>query len=392
MEISKSLKLIGKHAADPVDAGTLSSACIGALRTFADKTGLEPSGVLAKTASPIAAFDALLLAGGDEQGLVRACVDGMISATGRAGQYADLESSRPLIERNPARPGFIVGVGQDRPFVFEFLRGGAAESRLKKGDGIVSVDGRSTKGMTANEVDGLLRGPDGSAVTLEIKRGEAEPFDISLTRTIAYPEEPRVWANDGIGIVRIASFDTNTAKLVGKGVKRLGEAASKGYIIDLRANRGGLFSTAIETADLFVERGELGGTHDRIVGRDIWYARPDDLTNGLPLIVLTDGNMGGGALILASALKLHRKARLIGRTTAGLHYIQSILRPSDRIALKVTTASLVLADGASSGHPGIVPDIEISIEEEKDAERDALARAIALFSAEHQGQATRPKN
>jgi carboxyl-terminal processing protease len=328
-------------------------------------------------------FDALLLTGGDERSLARACVEGMLSATGRSGYYADLESSKPLIERHPARPGFMVGVDEGIPIVFDLMRGGPAESRLQKGDRIVSVEGRSTNGMTANEVDGLLRGPHGSVVTLNIKRGEAEPFDISLTRAIPYLDEPSVRVSDGIGIVRIAGFDINTARSVGSSLKRLGEVVSKGYIIDLRANRGGLFSTAIETADLFVQNGELGGTQDRIVGRDIWYARPGDITNGLPLIVLTDGNTGGGALIVASALRLHRKARLIGRTTAELQYIQSILRPSDRIALKMTTASLVLADRTSSGHPGITPDIEISFEDQQDATRDALARAIALLSSEH---------
>lgn len=397
-EISKSLKLIGKHAVDPVDAGKLASDCVEAMRlrptTAAAATNTATDNAAAINAnaasardvtSPMAVFDRLRAAGDDERELVRACVEAMLQQTGRAGRYIDIESERRMQARGPAGLGLTIAADQGLPYIVDLTPGGPAEAGLRKDDRILFIDGQPTQGMTLDEVIRLARGADGSVASLTVKRGDTAPFDLSLTRSLAIEGEPRSWVDEGIGIIRITRFAPRTADLIAAGVKRLGGAVSRGYVIDLRGNGGGLLDTAIETADLFVEKGVIVTNQGRAIGDvERWYAKPGDMTNGLPLIVLMDGNTGGGALILASALKLYRGARLIGRTTVGPPFIRSLLLPSDRIALEVTTSRLILADGATSGAPGIAPDIEIPAEDETDTARDALARAIALLSVAHQ--------
>ncbi|MGV3478429.1 MAG: S41 family peptidase [Sphingobium sp.] len=360
-EISKSLKLIGKHAVDPVDAGKLASDCVEAMRlrpaTAAAATNTATDNAAAINAnaasardvtSPMAVFDRLRAAGDDERELVRACVEAMLQQTGRAGRYIDIESERRMQARGPAGLGLTIAADQGLPYIVDLTPGGPAEAGLRKDDRILFIDGQPTQGMTLDEVIRLARGADGSVASLTVKRGDTAPFDLSLTRSLAIEGEPRSWVDEGIGIIRITRF-------------------------------------APRTADLFVEKGVIVTNQGRAIGDvERWYAKPGDMTNGLPLSMLMDGNTGGGALILASALKLYRGARLIGRTTVGPPFIRSLLLPSDRIALEVTTSRLILADGATSGAPGIAPDIEIPAEDEADTARDALARAIALLSAAHQ--------
>lgn len=169
------------------------------------------------------------------------------------------------------------------------------------------------------------------------------------------------------------------------GLKSLRKTVVKGYVVDLRGNGGGLLETIVSTTDLFVDRGEIVTNRGRSAADlERWYARPGDMTDGQPLIVLVDAGTGSGALILAEALRVNRKARLIGHRTAGGGDIKTLIPLSDDVVLRLTTSRMVLASGVAAASTGIAPDIEIPDEDETDTARDALARAIALLSAAHQ--------
>ena len=93
------------------------------------------------------------------------------------------------------------------------------------------------------------------------------------------------------------------------------ETPLQGLILDLRNNPGGLLSEAIKVSDAFLERGEIVSTRGR-GETDIQhaYARPGDISDGLPIVVLINSGSASASEIVAGALKDHSRAILMGNT------------------------------------------------------------------------------
>ena len=132
-------------------------------------------------------------------------------------------------------------------------------------------------------------------------------------------------------------------------------------MIDLRNNPGGLLDQAISVSDAFLERGEIVSTR----GRDPeetqrFSARPGDLTNGKPVIVLINGGSASASEIVAGALQDHKRATLVGTRSFGKGSVQTIIPlGAGNGALRLTTARYFTPSGRSIQAKGISPDIEV---------------------------------
>jgi carboxyl-terminal processing protease len=133
-----------------------------------------------------------------------------------------------------------------------------------------------------------------------------------------------------------------------------------GYIVDLRSNPGGSLDEAIRVSDAFLDSGEVVSQRGREKD-DIqrYYAKPGDLTHGLPVIVLTDVGSASASEIVAGALQDHRRALIMGERTFGKGSVQSIAMLGDRSALRLTTARYYTPSGHSVQEGGIDPDITV---------------------------------
>ncbi len=131
-----------------------------------------------------------------------------------------------------------------------------------------------------------------------------------------------------------------------------------GYVIDLRSNPGGLLDQAIEVSDAFLERGEIvsqRGRHKDDIER--YYARPGDMANGLPIVVLVDAGSASAAEIVAGALQDHRRALVMGEKSFGKGSVQTVVQTGPESALRLTTARYYTPSGKSVQAGGIDPDI-----------------------------------
>jgi carboxyl-terminal processing protease len=240
----------------------------------------------------------------------------------------------------------------------------AAKAGLKPNDFITHLDGEPIAGLTLPEAVEKMRGPVNSDIKLTIRREGRDPFDVSLTRAVVKIQSVKSHLeSDNIGYIRITSFSEQTDSGLESAVKNLKQQAGNkiiGYVLDLRNNPGGLLDQAIAVSDAFLERGEIVSTRGRRPDDAQRYnAKPGDITNGLPIVVLINGGSASASEIVAGALQDHRRAILLGTKSFGKGSVQTIIPLPGHGAMRLTTARYYTPSGRSIQAKGIEPDIYV---------------------------------
>jgi carboxyl-terminal processing protease len=239
----------------------------------------------------------------------------------------------------------------------------AAKAGVQAGDLIIAIDGKPIVNMSLNEAVDKMRGPVGSNITITIRRGDGEPFDLNLARA-TIPVESVRWRTEGdVGYIRITSFTERTEDGLKRGIadikKKLGNKL-QGYVLDLRNDPGGLLDQAIATADAFLDKGEIVSTRSRKADQAQRYnATPGDMADGLPMVVLINGGSASASEIVAGALQDHHRAILMGTQSFGKGSVQTIIPLPGHGAMRLTTARYYTPSGRSIQQLGITPDIEV---------------------------------
>jgi carboxyl-terminal processing protease len=163
-----------------------------------------------------------------------------------------------------------------------------------------------------------------------------------------------------------------------------------GFVLDLRNNPGGLLTEAISVADTFMTRGEIVSTRGRQemdTKRDM--AAGDDMTNGLPLVVLINGGSASASEIVSGALQDHRRAVVMGTPSFGKGSVQTIIPLPENGAMRLTTARYYTPSGRSIQAKGIVPDIIVEPATVETIENGDLVKESDLKGALDSGAAER---
>ena len=239
----------------------------------------------------------------------------------------------------------------------------ASRAGVKAGDYIVKINDTQVQGKTLYEAVELMRGPVGSNIEITIRRkGIKKSIVFNIIREIIQVESVSAELIDNnIGYFRLSSFNENSSNQLKKKINEIKKKRSlKGYIFDLRNNPGGLLSQAIKISDFFLNDGEIVSTKGR---RDLenrkWFAKKGDLTNGKPIIILTNYGSASASEIVAGALKDHKRAIIIGENSYGKGSVQSIIPLKNEGAIRLTISKYYLPSGKSISNVGITPDITI---------------------------------
>ncbi|HUO94223.1 MAG TPA: S41 family peptidase [Rhizomicrobium sp.] len=243
----------------------------------------------------------------------------------------------------------------------------AAAAGVKSGDVILAVDGKGLQGLSLDQVQLLLRGKAGTKVTLSLMRqGADKSFDVTLTRAFIEVEAVKYHREGDVGYIRIPAFNEHTDTGLQTAVRSLKKQIGpklKGYIVDLRDDGGGVLDQAIAVSDDFLEGGEIVSTRGRDPSDTQRYdAKPGDITDGKPIVVLINRGTASASEIVAGALQDHKRARIVGMTSFGKGSVQTIipLNGGDDGALHLTTARYYTPSGRSIQATGIVPDIAVA--------------------------------
>ncbi|MEW6016914.1 MAG: S41 family peptidase, partial [Pseudomonadota bacterium] len=258
----------------------------------------------------------------------------------------------------------------------------AARAGIKAGDYITAVNGASVLGMSVSDAVKQMRGKPGEPVTLSIAREKADPFDVEVIREVIKPKSAIARMEGDYGYLRVSAFNERTTEEAERVFTELRAAnpRMKGLILDLRNNPGGLLDQAVGLSDLFLEGGEIVSQRGR-GARDVerYNARPGDIAQGLPMVVLINTGSASAAEIVAGALQDRKRAELVGLTSFGKGSVQTVipLRGGMDGALKLTTARYYTPSGRSIQKTGIEPDLEVAASRE---EAQAIANRAFQFS------------
>ena len=320
----------------------------------------------------------------DEQKLIEAAINGMLSSLDPHSSYLPPQNFQDMREQTKGEFGGLgIEVTMENGFVKVVAPiddTPAAKAGLEAGDFVTHIDGESVLGLTLSDAVGKMRGPVGSEIVITISReGVEEPFDVTIVRDTIKIRAVRARAEGNIGVLRITTFNEQTYKNLEDAIKKLkeeiGEDKLTGFVIDLRNNPGGLLSQAIAVADAFLEKGEIVSTRGRDLDEaDRVNARPGDLTDGKPLVVIINEGSASASEIVAGALQDQRRAIILGAKSFGKGSVQTVMRLGDKGAMKLTTARYFTPSGRSIQALGIEPDILVEERRVTEAEEDGRPR------------------
>jgi carboxyl-terminal processing protease len=230
-------------------------------------------------------------------------------------------------------------------------------------DYIIKIDGKSTEGMDVNQAVQLIRGKEGSKVTLTIQRGsQVINFPLVRQQIEIHPVEAKYRKDElgGIGYIRLKQFSANAADEMRSAIQKLEREKVNGYVLDLRSNPGGLLYGAIDIARMWLNNGKIVSTRTRNGTGDIQSANQTALTDK-PLVILVDGGSASASEILSGALQDNKRAQLIGSKTFGKGLVQSVRPLADGSGMAVTIAKYFTPSGKDINHSGIKPDYEVKL-------------------------------
>ena len=243
----------------------------------------------------------------------------------------------------------------------------AANAGIEAGDLIIEMNDAPVRGMGVQKAIDKMRGEKGTSIKLTVYReGEEGPLEFTLVRdTIRASAVRSRVLEPGYAYVRVSHFqETSGADFISAIEKLKAESIKdplKGLVLDLRNNPGGLVPASVEMASALLEGGTIVYTEGRLPSANRFFeAKPGDLLDGLPIVVLINGGSASASEIVAGALQDRKRAAIIGTQSFGKGSVQTVIPLGDGRAVKLTTARYFTPNGRSIQAEGIAPDLVVN--------------------------------
>ncbi len=332
----------------------------------------------------------------DQKKLIEAAIKGMLTSLDPHSNFMAADDFNSMqVQTRGEFGGLGIEVTQENGFVKVITPiddTPAQKAGIKSGDFITKVDGKPVVDMSLNDAVKLMRGPVGSEITLTIVReGTTDPFDVKIVRDKIKVKAAKVRLEGSTVVMRLSGFTEQTYENMKDGIaKQVKEAGGidkvDGFVLDLRNNPGGLLTQAVLVSDAFLEKGEIVSTRGRNPqDSDRRNAKPGDLTNGKPLVVLINGGSASASEIVAGALQDHHRAVVIGTRSFGKGSVQTIMPLQGGAGIKLTTARYYTPSGRSIQALGISPDILVQQHISKKPGEDIAKNPNQLFESDLRG-------
>ena len=306
----------------------------------------------------------------DKNALIEGASKGMVEAAG--DKYTTFLSSKEAEQFQEDMSGSIgggigaqIGIRMDQVTLIKILDGTPADrSGLKAGDRVVKINNESTDGFTVDQAVAKIRGETGTTVKLLIQRDKTEK-EFSITREEITAPSVTTEVKDGIGIISVVRFDQKAAQAVREAAKQFKQDKVKGVIVDVRGNPGGYLNAASNMAGVWLKNKLVVVEKEGEKVVDKIESGANTVLEGMPTVVLVDGNSASASEILAGALQDHKAATLIGETTFGKGSVQRLIPLANGAVLKVTVSRWYTPNGKNITKEGIKPDITVKMTEKQ---------------------------
>ena len=246
----------------------------------------------------------------------------------------------------------------------------AEEAGILKGDWVISLQGIPAAMISPAQVHALLTIQAGQEIEMQVQpQGMSTITDLKLrSRMLLIPsvdwEVLNPMTADPIGLVRISSFRGTTTNEFREALARLQTLGIRGLLLDLRGNPGGAFKSALSSAELFLEGGTIVHSEGQVKEFNKSFASNGQNPFLLPTVIMVDEDTASSAEILAGALQLNGKAKIVGNRTRGKGSVQCLIpidkAPWDKLpgGVQLTVAKLRLPTGQTFER-GLSPDLKV---------------------------------
>ncbi|ALT07480.1 S41 family peptidase [Moraxella bovoculi] len=256
----------------------------------------------------------------------------------------------------------------------------ATKAGIAIGDYLYQIgDVRLTGSQTQNDVAQLLSGILNTKVDVTFSKAGRSKLTKTLERTHSTQSNIEILVRDGIVIVKLPVFQTNTREQILNGVSSAGIPV-QGMIIDVRNNPGGVLDSAVDVASLFMRNEIVTQVEGRHGIERVMHTSGSPLLDEIPLLILQNRYSASAAEVLASGLQTQGRALILGEASYGKGSVQSIIPIGDNQAVKLTTAHYITATGEKIDKIGVKPDVTFPQVNHQDELIDEwLERALTIM-------------
>ena len=284
--------------------------------------------------------------------------------------YSAFMSNNQYTETMSQIEGNFVGLGvelrthSNELEIVSVIPGGSADvGGLVKGDRIMAVDQQMVDAVGSERAADMLRGTEGSFVTLTVDRGNGAKAMTLERRRVEIPSVDQVSIVDtqnGVGYIRLTNFQKTTARDFDAALWDLHRKGMRSLIVDVRGNPGGLLSASVEVADRFVTKGVIVSTRGRNTLENYTHRANLERTWRVPLVVLVDENSASASEIFAAAICDHKRGKIVGSRSYGKGSVQGIFPLTVAGGgVRLTTAKFFSPTGRAISEAGVKADYDV---------------------------------
>lgn len=304
----------------------------------------------------------------DTSAMEDAAAAAMVSSLGDRWSYyipaSEYEAHMEQVNNAYVGIGVTIQAEEGEGFLIKAVTPGgpAEEAGVQVDDLLVRVEDQDVREMTASQVRDLVRGEEGSYVTLSVLRlGESVTLNVQrrqMQTTVASGQ----MLTETVGLVTIENFDSRCSEETLAAIDSLLAQGARKLIFDVRNNPGGYASELVKVLDRLLPEGEVFRTVDYKGTEHIDYS--DEACLDIPMAVLVNENSYSAAEFFAAALSEYGAATVVGEQTCGKGYFQNTLQLSDGSAVGLSVGKYYTPNGVNLAGVGITPDLHVMVDEE----------------------------
>lgn len=313
----------------------------------------------------------------NDEELFNNAISGMLTKLDSHAEFLDAEAYENLRAFTQGDVGDVGLKAEYQPtegywVVTEVIEDSSADKKgIETGDYLHQIgEFKLNEDRQSSDIAQMLTGIAGSQVDVVVSKAGRRKQAMTLQRNNSHPQTMETRLVDGLVIIKLPAFQDNSREQILRSITSL-NAPVAGVLIDLRDNPGGVLTSAVQVASLFMDDTNVVQITSRQSKSRTLMTQGKAILKPLPVVILQNRYSASAAEVLASSLQTQKRATIVGELSYGKGSVQSVISLNDQQAVKLTVAHYMTADGRAIENIGVQPNT-ILVGNEKTWEQQAL--------------------